>query len=89
MSGRKMLITFHIPTSKDLIHWEVAEILISDREMLNDSISMWAHGFQYVDFTIADGNIYFLVREAVGETVSFHEANHITFYTIENYSKIV
>ena len=76
-------------TSKDLIHWEIAEVLISDREMMNDNISMWAHGFQYVDFTIADGNIYFLVREAIGETVSFHEANHITFYTIENYSKMV
>lgn len=75
--------------SKDLIHWDVVEVLLADREMLNEYISMWSHGYQYVDFTIADGNLYFFVREAAGETVSYHEANYMTLYTVSDYAGLI
>ncbi len=75
--------------SKDLIHWEVIEVLLVDREMVNSTYSIYAHGFQYVDFVISDGNLYFLVREAVGDTIRFHDAKDLTFYTLENYAEVI
>ena len=77
--------------SKDLVNWETVETLLVDRKMMNPVLSVFAHGFQYVDFTIADGNIYFVVRENSGEkTVNYHhEANCVTFYTIENYRSVL
>jgi hypothetical protein len=57
--------------------------------MVNSTYSIYAHGFQYVDFVISDGNLYFLVREAVGDTIRFHDAKDLTFYTLENYAEVI
>ena len=75
--------------SKDLVHWEVIDSLLVDRQMVNDKYSYWAHGFQYVDFSIMDETLYFFVRESSGESVNFHDANYATLYTIENFRDFV
>lgn len=72
--------------SKDLIHWEIVDVLLVDREMVNPTVSMHAHAFQYVDFVLAGNALYFLVREAVGDTITFHDANYVTLYRIEDYA---
>ena len=76
-------------TSKDLIHWEIVDTILVDRQMLNDSYSMWAHAFQYVDFVVEGNDIYFLVREAVDDCYHYHDANYITMYKIDGYVEFV
>lgn len=80
-----------LAASTDLVNWETKEIVLVDRTMMNPVLSVFAHGFQYADFTIADNNLYFIVRENSGErTFDYHhEANFITFYTIENYRDLL
>ena len=76
-------------SSKDLIIWEVVDVLLVDRQMMNDSYSMWAHAFQYVDFVLSGDDLYFLVREAVDDCYHYHDANYITMYKIENYVQFI
>ncbi len=75
--------------SEDLYDWEVVSVLLTDRQMLNDTYSMWAHGFQYVDFVISDNKLYFVIREAFGDSYCYHEANASTLYTLENLSEFI
>lgn len=75
--------------SRDLVNWEVVDDLLVDRKMMNPVLSVFAHGFQYADFTIAGDNLYFIVRENSGEkTFNYHhEANYITLYAVYNYAE--
>lgn len=75
--------------SDDLIHWEVVDVLLVDREMINTTVSCTAHAFQYVDFVICDGNILYAVREAIGNTNYFHDGNYITMYTLSDYAELI
>ena len=80
-----------LAASDDLVNWDVAEVLLVDRKMMNPVLSVFAHGFQYADFTIAGDDLYFIVRENSGEkTFNYHhEANYITLYTIPDYAKLL
>ena len=75
--------------SEDLIHWEVVEVLLVDREMLNTTVSYVSHAFQYVDFVFSGDDILFVVREAVGETNYFHDGNYIAMYTLSDYAELI
>lgn len=80
-----------LTASSDLVNWEIREIMLVDRKMMNPVLSVFAHGYQYADFAVADGNVYFVVRENSGEkTFNYHhEANYITMYTIQDYRKLL
>lgn len=80
-----------LTASKDLVNWEIADIMLVDWKMMNPVLSVFAHGFQYADFTIAGDALYFIVRENSGEkTFNYHhEANYITLYTVENYARLL
>lgn len=80
-----------LTASKDLVNWEIADVMVVDRKMMNPVLSVFAHGFQYADFTIAGDALYFIVRENSGEkTFNYHhEANYITLYTVENYARLL
>lgn len=73
--------------SEDLLHWELVDVLLVDREMLNSRYSMYRHAFQYVDFDFADEDIMFIVREAAGKTCTYHDGSYITLYTLKDYAK--
>lgn len=77
-------------TSDDLVNWEVADVMLVDREMMNPVLSVFAHGFQYVDFATSGENLYFIVRENSGsKTFNYHhEANYITLYTVNDYASL-
>ncbi len=76
-----------IITSPDLINWTVREELLIDRSFMNEYVSLTRHGFQYVDWTIAGDDIIFAVREAMGDSVNYHNANNLTFYRLKNYKE--
>ena len=75
--------------SDDLFHWQIAEILLTDREMMNPVCSAYAHSFQYVDFVIDDNDLIMAVREAAGKTNIWHDGTHITFYRVRNFRKLI
>lgn len=75
--------------SRDLIHWETVEVLLTDREMLSDMVSAYSHSFQYVDFDLDGDDIHLIVREAAGKSCTFHDGTHVTMYTISNYVKLL
>ncbi len=75
--------------SKDLIHWEIAEYLLVDREMTNPYYSASTHAFQYVDFKIDGNDIVMVVREAAGYTNTYHDGNYCTFYRIDNFRDLL
>ena len=71
--------------SDDLFTWEVVDILLVDRAMMNNMLSVYAHAFQYVDFDFCGDDIYFIVREATGDTCMYHDGTYVTMYTVSNY----
>ena len=75
--------------SKDLINWELKEILLCDRELFNEQLSVAQHAFQYVDWIFDGDDILFVVRESTEDAKNFHDSNNLTFYRISNYSEIV
>lgn len=75
--------------SDDLLHWQVVDVLLVDREMINNTVSRYSHAFQYVDFTFSGGDLLFVVREAGGETFWFHDGNCITMYTLCGYTDFI
>lgn len=79
---RSVLALVH---SSDLFRWEVAEILLTDRTMMNPVCSAQLHSFQYVDFVIDGGDIRMLVREAAGNPNIWHDGTHITLYRIADF----
>lgn len=75
--------------SKDLINWELKEILLSDRELFNDELSVAQHAFQYVDWIFDGDDILMVVRESTEDAKNFHDSNYLTFYRIINYADLV
>ena len=75
--------------SKDLVNWEICEMVLSDREIYNEVVSISQHAFQYVDWIFDGDDILFSVREAAEKSHNWHESNMITFYRIENYADLV
>ncbi len=75
--------------SDDMINWTTVGTVLSDHTVMNDYISLTQHGFQYVDFVIDGDDIIMAVREAIGDSHCYHNANYTTFYRIENYAQYV
>ncbi len=78
-----------LSVSSDLVHWQVVETILVDRTLMNEYVSMTRHGFQYVDWCFDGDDILLTVRESMGDSVHFHDANCFTFYRIENFRDLV
>ncbi len=81
--------TLALLASRDMINWTVVDTLLVDREIMNNTLSARAHGFQYVDFVVSGDNLRMIVREAVGETNSYHDGKYVTFYTVKSFRELV
>ena len=75
--------------SKDLLNWEVVDVVLVEREMMNNTLSMYAHAFQYIDFDFVGDDIVFIVREAFGNACNYHNSNAITLYTLADYASFI
>ncbi len=75
--------------SDDLINWEIGEILLTDRTVMNPYCSASRHAFQYVDWIFDGDDILLVTREATEDAANFHDSNYITFYRFENYKQYV
>lgn len=75
--------------SKDMINWTLVDTLLVDREMMNSTLSAYAHAFQYVDFAISGNQLRLVVREATGYTNTYHDGKYITMYTVENFRDLI
>ena len=71
--------------SEDLVHWELAGDVLTDPTVMNDYIGATKHGFQYVDFILDGDDMLLAVREAMGDSDCFHNANYLTFYRVDNF----
>ncbi|MBQ7347084.1 MAG: hypothetical protein IJW55_03930 [Clostridia bacterium] len=78
-----------ISTSTDLLNWETKDALLVEREMINRDVSAFAHGWHYADFVTVDGDLYYVVRESVGDANDWHTGNYIGFYTLEDYQSVI
>lgn len=78
-----------VAVSSDMYNWEILEPVLTDRSMMNEYVSATNHGFQYVDWVIDNDDILLAVRESMGESENFHNANYLTFYRLENYRSII
>jgi hypothetical protein len=75
-----------LSVSEDLYHWKVI------KDLINYQDSCWPEGFklagfQYPDFFIENGTIYYVSRTALGGAYNFHNANRITFHRLDNYEQ--
>ncbi len=75
--------------SDDLIDWTFGATLISDNSLIMPELSAQNYGYQYPDFLIDGNNILLLVREASGTTTYFHDANFITYYTVNDFRRFI
>jgi hypothetical protein len=71
-------------SSKDLETWQV------HTDVLNYQDNGWPEddrkvGFQYVDWLFEGKDIIFLSRTALNGAYNYHNANYITFHTLENF----
>ncbi len=73
-TSRNLLTLF---CSDDCVNWTVAKDLIdmSARDPKQ-------FGFQYVDFFIENGTIYYLVRTAINNAANMHDTNYSLFFTL-------
>lgn len=71
--------------SRDLVNWEVKEVLLCDREICHPTISVAQHAFQYVDWIFDGEDMLFVVRESAEDAANYHDSNYLTFYRIANY----
>lgn len=78
-----------IAVSKDLIHWDVKDYLLVERELMNFNASAYHHGWQYPDFVIVGENLYYVVRESSGDSNDWHTGNYLTFYTLSDYKNVI
>ncbi len=74
--------------SDDMFNWYYIDSVLVDREMMNPTLSRFAHGFQYVDFVIVGDDIHMVVREATGETNTYHDGKYITYYVMKDFRSI-
>ena len=75
--------------SRDMINWTLVDTLLVDREMMNSTLSAYAHAFQYVDFDLSGDSLRLVVREATGYTNTYHDGKYITMYTVENFRDLI
>lgn len=75
--------------SEDLLRWEIVDVLLVEREMMNNTLSMYAHAFQYIDFDFVGDDIVMIVREAFGNACNYHNSNAITLYTLSDYAAFI
>ncbi len=78
-----------LAVSDDLIHWQVKETLLSDRELYDGTVSAARHAFQYVDWILDGADILFVVRESCEDAKNFHDSNYLTFYRLKNYRALI
>ena len=71
--------------SEDLVHWEPVGNLLTDPTVMNDYVGTTRHGFQYVDFIMDGDDLLLAVREAMGASDCFHNANYLTFYRVDDF----
>jgi hypothetical protein len=71
--------------SEDLVHWEPVGNLLTDPTVMNDYVGTTRHGFQYVDFITDGDDLLLAVREAMGASDCFHNANYLTFYRVDGF----
>ena len=76
-------------SSEDLLHWEIEEFLLADRQVLDWYTAVNRNGFQYVDWIIDGDDILMAVREARENAQNYHDANYLTFYRIDNYAQYI
>ena len=76
-------------SSDDMMNWTVEEILLCDRTVMNEMVSITTHGFQYVDWIIDGDDLLFTVRESMGDAKNWHDSNYLTFYRLSSYSQYV
>jgi hypothetical protein len=70
--------------SKDLYNWRTV------KDLINYEDCNWPEGhrltaFQYADFFIEKGNIYYVSRTALGGAQNYHDNNRISFHKCEDY----
>ena len=75
--------------SEDMIHWEYVVTLLSDNTLTMVEESVQNYGFQYPDFIFDGDDILLLVREASGNTTYWHDANYISFFTVEGFRDLL
>lgn len=75
--------------SKDLVNWSIVDTILTDRTMMNPYVSLWKHGFQYVDWMVDGEDLVLAVREAMDDSANFHDSNYICTYRIKNYQAII
>lgn len=73
--ARNLLSLF---VSDDCVNWKLAKDIIDMRDKDPRSI-----GFQYVDFFIENGTIYYLVRTSINGAANFHDANYSLFFKMK------
>lgn len=78
-----------ISSSTDLRNWTVHDYLAVEREMINADAAGFAHGWQYPDFVIDGDSLYYIIRESSGESGGWHNANHVSFYTLADYKSVI
>jgi len=69
-----------LQASEDLYSWRVAKILLDYRDEDPNKV-----GFQYITFLIDGDDILYVSRTSINGARNFHDANYITFHTIENF----
>ena len=75
--------------SRDLFTWETVGVVLVERQMMNELLSEISHAYQYVDFAFDGDDLLLLVREAVGKSCNYHNANAITLYRLTDYASFV
>lgn len=66
--------------SKDLVHWEVVERIVDERETDSKMVA-----FQYPDAVVWGNDLLVLSRTAWKGANNFHDANLITFHQVKNF----
>ncbi len=74
--------------SDDLFNWYYIDTVLVDREMMNPTLSRFAHGYQYVDFVIAGDDIHMVVREATGATNTYHDGKYVSYYVMKDFRNL-
>ncbi|MBQ8140185.1 MAG: exo-alpha-sialidase [Clostridia bacterium] len=78
-----------LAVSDDMINWTIKATLLVDRSIMNDYISITRHAFQNADWVIDGDDIIIAIREAMGDSENYHNANYHTTYRFSNYKEYV
>ncbi len=78
-----------ISVSSDLTNWKQIDTLLVDREMMNSTLSGYAHAFQYADWDFDGDDLVMTVRETTGFANTFHDGKYFTFYRVENFRDLI